>query len=215
MFNDSVPDCVRLLYSEADHPNKYKYQNIKSGSSVSDNASPIEVQSTIVPDITTAEVSQCVTQKGQEKNKLMQCPAQGDIVLQDRKCQKMKHAHVWPQEPKGYVLQASKPAIKCKKEHQQDQSVMLPHKPVTMVKKPGQATQKKVLKNKNFSNVDMQPQKPSYSVEQLKKQLQSTSIGTRSIKNKLFVRTSKVKKLNKLCMKVKRAHLPSAIIGGQ
>ena len=87
MFSDSVPHCWRLLYSEADHQNKYKYQNTESNSSVSDNASPIEVQSTIVWDVTAAEVNQCVTQKGQEKNKLMQCPAKDGIVLQDRKCQ--------------------------------------------------------------------------------------------------------------------------------
>ena len=80
---------------------------------------------------------------GQEKNKLMQCPAQDDTVLQDRKCQKVKSAHMQPQEPKSYVLQSRKPAIKCMKEHQKDQSVMLPHKPDTVVKKPGQAIQKK------------------------------------------------------------------------
>ena len=51
---------------------------------------------TIVPDVTTTEVNQCVTQKGQEKNKLMQCPAQDDIFLQDRKFQKMKSAHMQP-----------------------------------------------------------------------------------------------------------------------
>ena len=55
-----------------------------------------------------------------------------------------------PQEPKSYILQSRKPAIKCKKEHQKDQSVMLPHNPDTMVKNPGQATQKKVLKKKLF-----------------------------------------------------------------
>ena len=66
-------------------------------------------------------------------------------------------------------MQSRKLAIKCKKEHQKDQSVMLPHKPDTMVKKPGQATQKKVLKNKNCSNMDMCSQKTSYSDEQLKK----------------------------------------------
>ena len=90
MFNDSVPDCGRLLYSKADHPNKCKYKRIKSGSSVSNNASAIEVQPTVVPDVTTTEVNQCVTKKGQEKIKPMQCPAQDDIVLQDRKCQKIK-----------------------------------------------------------------------------------------------------------------------------
>ena len=169
VFNDSVTDCERLLYSEADHPNKYKHQNIESSSNVSDNASPIEVQSTVVPDVTATEVHQCVTQMGQQKNKLMQCPAQDDTVVQDKKCQKVKSAHTRPQEPKSYILQSRKAAIKCKKEHQKDQSVMLPHKPATMVKKPGQATQKKVLKSKKCSNVNMQPQKPSYSDEWLKK----------------------------------------------
>ena len=96
VFNESVPDCGRLLYSEADHPNKCNYKNTKSSSSVSDNASAIEVQSTVVPDVTTTEVNQCVAQMGQEKNKLMQCPAQDDIVLQDRKHQKMKSAHTQP-----------------------------------------------------------------------------------------------------------------------
>ena len=144
-------------------------KNTKSSSSLSDNTSAIEVQSTVVPDVTTTEVNQCVTQMGQEKNKLMQCPAHDVMVLQDRKYQIMKSAHMWPQEPKGYVLQSSKPAIKCKKEHQQDQSVMPPHKPATMVKKPGQATQKEVLKNKNCSNVDMWPWKPRYSDEWSKK----------------------------------------------
>ena len=145
VFNKNVPDCERLLYSEADHPHKYKYQNTESSSSVSNNASPIEVQSTIVPDVTTTEVNQCVTKRN-KKNKLMQCPAQDDTVLQDRKGQKMKSAHVQPQEPRSHILQSQKPAIKCKKQHQKDQSVMLPHKPATMVKEPGQATQKKVLR---------------------------------------------------------------------
>ena len=136
---------------------------------MSDNASAIEAQPTVVPDVTATEINQCVTQKGQEKNKLMQYPAQDDIVLQDRKCQRMKSAYMQPQEPKSHILQSRKPAIKCKKEHQKDQSVMLPHKPATMVKKPGQATQKKVSKNKNCSNVDMWPQKLSYRDEWLKK----------------------------------------------
>ena len=143
VFNESAPDCGRLLYSEADHPNKCTYQNIKSSSSVSNNVSAIEVQPTILLDVTATEVNQCVTQIGQEKNKLMQCPAQDDTVLQDRKCQKVKSVHMWPQEPKSYILQSRKPAIKCKKEHQKDQSFILPHKPATMVKKPGQESQKK------------------------------------------------------------------------
>ena len=61
---------------------------------------------------------------------------------------------------------------KCKKEHKEDQNVMLPHKPATKLKKPGQATHKNVLQNKNCSNVNivnMQPQKPILSYEQFKK----------------------------------------------
>ena len=54
VFNDRVPDCGRLLYSEANHPNKCNYKNIKSSPSVSNNASAIEVQSAVVPDVTTA-----------------------------------------------------------------------------------------------------------------------------------------------------------------
>ena len=106
---------------------------------------------------------------GQGKNKLMQCPAQADTVLQDRKCQKVKSAHMQSQEPKHCLLWSSKPAMKCKKEHKKDQSVMLSYKPATMAKKPGQASHKKVLKNKNCSNMNMQPQKPGYSDEWLKK----------------------------------------------
>ena len=105
VFNESVPDCGRLLCSEADHPNKYKYQNVESNSSVSDNTSAIEVQSTIGPDVTATEVNQCVTQMGQEKNKLMQCPSQDDKVLQDRKCQKVKSVQMRAQEPKSHILQ--------------------------------------------------------------------------------------------------------------
>ena len=80
-----------------------------------------------------------------------------------------KCAYVATRAQKVYILQSRKPAIKCKKEHQKDQNDMLPHKPATMVKKPGQATQKKVVKNRNCLNVNMQPQKPSYSDEQSKK----------------------------------------------
>ena len=169
MLKQSVSDCGRLLYSDADHPNMCKYQNIKSSYSVSDNASPREVHSTVVPDVTATEVNQCLTQIGQDKNKLMQCPAQADTVLQDRNCQKVKSRRMQPQELKTCVLQSGKPALKYKKEHKKDQSVMLPHKPVTMVKESGEATQKKVLKHKNCSNINIQPQKPSYSDEYLKK----------------------------------------------
>ena len=77
-----------------------------------------------------------------------------------------------PQKPKSCEMQLGKPAIKCMKEHKEDQIVMLSHKPATKVKKPGQATHKDVLQNKNCSNVNivnMQPQKPGLSDEQLKK----------------------------------------------
>ena len=106
VFNGSAPDCGRLLYSEADHPNKYKHQSIESSSNVSNNASLIEVQSTIVQDFTATEVDQCVTQMGLEKNKLMQCPAQDDTFSQDKKYQKVKSAHMQPQEPTSYKLQS-------------------------------------------------------------------------------------------------------------
>ena len=76
---------------------------------------------------------------------------------------------MWLQETESCVLQLRKPAIKCKKEHKKDHSVMLAHRQATKVKKPCQAAQKDVLKNKNCSNVNIQPQKPSYSDEQLRK----------------------------------------------
>ena len=142
VFNQSIPDCGRLLFSDADHPNKCKNENFKSSSSVGNNASPIEVQSTVVPDVTATEVYQCMTHIGQDKNKLMQCQAQVHTVLQDRKCQKVKNAHEWPQEPKSCALQLRKPAIKCKKEHKKDHSVMLQHRQATKVKKPCQQPRK-------------------------------------------------------------------------
>ena len=77
-----------------------------------------------------------------------------------------------PQKHKSCELQSGKPAIECKIEHKEDQIVMLPYKPATKVKKPGQATHKDVLQNKNCSNVNivnMQTQKPSLSDEHFKK----------------------------------------------
>ena len=43
VFNQSVPDCGKLLFSNADHPYKCKNEKIKSSSGVDDSASPIEV----------------------------------------------------------------------------------------------------------------------------------------------------------------------------
>ena len=61
---------------------------------------------------------------------------------------------MWPQKPKSWEMRSRKPAIKCKKEHNKEQIVMMPHKPTTKVKKPGQATHKDVLQKKNCSNVN-------------------------------------------------------------
>ena len=89
---------------------------------------------------------------------------------------------------------------------------MLPHKPATLVKKPGQATHNDVLQTKSCSNVNKQQQKPSYSDEQLKKPV---IVYKKKYKNRLFVRTSKVKKLIILCVRASSTHLPSVIISGQ
>ena len=117
VLKQSVPDCGRLLNSSADHPNKCKNENFKSSSSMSNNTSAIEVQSTVVSDGTATEVNQCVIQKGQDKNVKMQCPAQSNTVLQGRKCQKVNSVHMHPLEPKSCELQSREPAIKDKKEH--------------------------------------------------------------------------------------------------
>ena len=166
-LNASVPDCGRLIFG-ADHPNKYQNKKIESSSSVSNNVYVREVQSPIESKVPETEVNQYVTQKVQDENKQQLCPAQADTVLEDRKCQKVKSVHRWPQKPKSCELQSRKPAIKCKKEHKEDQMVMLPHKPAIKVKRPGQTTHKDVLQNKNCSNVDIvniQPQKPGLSNE--------------------------------------------------
>ena len=88
VFNQSVPDCGRLLFSSADHPNKCKNEDFKSSSSVSNNVSPTEVQSTIIPDVTAIEVNQCVTQRGQDKNKPKQCQGQANTTIEGRKARK-------------------------------------------------------------------------------------------------------------------------------
>ena len=49
-------------------------------------------------------------------------------------------------------------AVKKTSNQVQERAVMLPHKPDTVVKKPGQVTQKQVLKRKNFQF--MLPVKP-------------------------------------------------------
>ena len=150
-LNASIPDCGRLIFSSADHPNKYQHKKIESFSSVFK-----------VPE---TEVNQYVTQEVQDENKQQQCQAQIDTMLQKRKCHKVKSANMRSQKSRSC-------ATKCQKEHKEDQIVMLPYKPATKVKKPGQETHKEVLQNKNCSNVNivnMQPQKPSLSNERFKK----------------------------------------------
>ena len=123
-----------------------------------------------------------------------------------------------PQKPKSCELQSQKPAIKCKKEHKEDQIFLLPHKPATKVKKQGQATNKDVLQNKNCSNVNivnMQPQKPNFSDEQFKKPPQCRSISTKSNTKKLSVMTSNIKKLNNLCVRARNVHQSSVLISSQ
>ena len=131
--------------------NKYQYKKIESGSSVFK-----------VPE---TEVNQYVTQEVQDENRHQQCPTQTDTMLQKRKCHKVKSANIRSQKSRSC-------ATKCKKEHKKDQIVMLPYKPATKVKKPGQETHKEVIQNKNCSNVNivnMQPQKASLNHEQFKK----------------------------------------------
>ena len=117
------------------------------------------------------------------------------------------------QEPKSHILWSRKPAIKCRKD-QKDQNVMLPHKPDTMVKDRSNNPEK-VLKNKNCSNVDMQPQKPSYSDERLKKPVTKYRYKYKKHQEHIICQDKQSQELSKLCVRVKRAHLPSVVIGGQ
>ena len=79
-LNASIPDCGKLIFSSADHPNKYQNKMIESSSSVFK-----------VPE---TEVNQYVTQEVQDENKQQQCPAQTDTMLQKRKCHKGKSANM-------------------------------------------------------------------------------------------------------------------------
>ena len=128
---------------------------IESSSSVSHNVYVREVQCPIASKGPETEINQYVTQEVQDENKQQQCPAQICIVLDGGKYHKVRSVYMWPQKPKSCELQSRKPAIKCKKEHKEDQIVMLQHKPATKVKKPGEATHKDVLQNKNCSNVNI------------------------------------------------------------
>ena len=150
-LNASVPDCGRLIFSNADLPNKYQNKKIESSSSVS--------------KVPKTDINQYVTQEVQDENKQQQCPAQTDTRSQKRKCHKVKNANMRLQKSRNC-------ATKCKKEHKMDQNVMLLHKPAIKIKKPGQAIYKDVLQNKNCSDVNivnMQVQKLTLNHEQFKK----------------------------------------------
>ena len=112
-LNASIPDCERLIFSNADNPNKYQNKKIESSSSVFK-----------VPE---TEVNQYVTQEVEDENKQQQCPAQNDTVLQKRKCHKVKSTNMRSQKLKNC-------AIRYKTESKEDQIDMLPHKPATKVK---------------------------------------------------------------------------------
>ena len=79
-LNASIPDCGSLIFSSADHPNKYKYNKNDSSSRVSVNVYTREVQSPTVPNVPETEVNQCMTKEVQHENKQEQCPAQADTV---------------------------------------------------------------------------------------------------------------------------------------
>ena len=68
-LNASVPDCESLIFSIADHPNKYKYNKNESSLSVSNNVYTREVQFPTVLNVPETEVNQCVTQEVQDENK--------------------------------------------------------------------------------------------------------------------------------------------------
>ena len=67
-LNAGVPDCGRLIFSSADHPNKYQNKKIELSSSVSNNVYVREVQSPIASKVPETEVNQCVTQEIQDEN---------------------------------------------------------------------------------------------------------------------------------------------------
>ena len=85
--NSSIPDCGRLIYSTADHPNKYQNKKIEPVSKLSDNVYVKEVQ---------------------DENKQQQFPAQADTVLQNRKCREVKSVYMQPQKPRSCELQSRK-----------------------------------------------------------------------------------------------------------
>ena len=70
------------------------------------------------------EVNQYVTQEVQYENKQQQCPTQTGIVLQKKKCHKVKSVIMRPQKSRSC-------ATKWKKEQKEDQIVEPWHKPAT------------------------------------------------------------------------------------
>ena len=135
----SLPECGRLIFSSADHPNKYQNKKVESNSSVAK-----------VPE---TEANQSITQEVQDKNKQQQCPAQNDTLIQTRKYHKVKRENMRPQKSNNC-------AVRHRTEHKEVQNVMLPHKPEIKLKKPGQETYKEVLQNKNCSNINIVNMRP-------------------------------------------------------
>ena len=58
-LNASIPDCGSLIFSSADHPNKYKYNKNESTLRVSSNVYTRGVQSPAVPNVPETEVNEC------------------------------------------------------------------------------------------------------------------------------------------------------------
>ena len=74
-LNASIPDCGRLIHSNADHPGKYKSKKVELVSKLSNDVYAREVQCTAVPSMPITEVIQLQNKEAQAENKLQQCPA--------------------------------------------------------------------------------------------------------------------------------------------
>ena len=141
-LNANIPDCERLIYSNADHPGKYKSKKIQPVSKLSDDVYAREVQATAVPSMPTTEVTQWQNKEVQAENKLQQCPAKVYTVLEERKYQKVKSAHMQPQKPKSCEMQLEKSESSASKGTERI-------KASNKGKKPNQATQRSVCQDKN------------------------------------------------------------------
>ena len=93
-LNASIPDCGRLIYSNADHPGKYNSKKIEPVTMLSNEVYAREVQSTTVPRKPTTEVTQWQNKEVQAENKPQQCPAHIYTVIEEKKYHKVKSAHM-------------------------------------------------------------------------------------------------------------------------